>query len=64
VPAHFSVDQSQAEVDRKAEAFVKDYFKGRGKDREAARELLLDRVSKRCDPHSVAVRKILEERRR
>ena len=50
----------QGEVDAAAQAFVKDYLRGRDKDRGAAKKLLLAQVVNRHDPRSKAIRLILE----
>jgi hypothetical protein len=59
VGAHFSLDQSQEEIEREARTFVKEYFGGRDKDRDAAKRLLLSQVKNRIDPKSMAIKKIL-----
>lgn len=57
------IDQSREEVERDARAFVKDYMSGGGKDREAAKKILLSQVGKRHDARSKAIQRILEKTR-
>jgi hypothetical protein len=56
----FVGEDTPEEIQAKAQALVKDYTNGPGKDRKVARKLLLERVDKRHDPVSKAVKKILE----
>jgi len=50
----------QGEVERAAQAFVRDHLRGAGKDRGAAKAALLAQVNERHDPRSRAIKKILE----
>jgi hypothetical protein len=50
----------QGEVERAAQAFVRSHLRGAGKDRDAAKAVLLAQVSERHDPRSKAIKKILE----
>lgn len=55
--------QAPEDVEREAQALVREHMSGSGKNRAAAKKILLSQVSKRYDARSKAIQRILERAR-